>query len=167
MNSRWDRVTALFDAARALDPAARSAFLEIACAGDTDQRAEVEALLASEAAAAATFLVEPFAPELESLLRQSRALRSGQILKNRYRVDELFSVGGHALVYKAMDELLGRPVVVKVLRAEGRCNDMMRTRLHDEMQALARIDHPGVVGILDTVNWRTAVRFWSFNTSTG
>jgi serine/threonine protein kinase len=149
MNDRWDRLTALFDASRALDPAARSAFLEIACAGDADLRIEVEALLASDAAAG-DFLVEPIAPELGSSLQSRVLLQAGQVLKNRYRVEEVFSGGGQALVYRAMDELLCRPVVLKVLRAEGRHNSVMKARLHGEMEALARIDHPGVVGILDT-----------------
>jgi serine/threonine protein kinase len=150
VNDRWDRVTALFGAARALDLSTRSAFLEIACEGDIDLRAEVETLLASDTAAG-DFLVEPIAPELGLSFRQSRGLlEAGQVLKNRYRVEEVFSEGGQALVYKAVDELLRRPVVIKVLRAEGRRNSVMKTRLDEEMEALARIDHPGVVGILDT-----------------
>jgi len=52
-------------------------------------------------------------------------------------------------VYKATDELLRRPVVVKVMRAEGRWNHLLRARFEQEMRALARIDHPGVVGVLD------------------
>ncbi|MDE3165904.1 MAG: serine/threonine protein kinase [Acidobacteriota bacterium] len=150
MNDRWERVTALFDAARLLDGSARGAFLEVACGGDGELRAEVEALLASDAGAG-DFLAEPIVPELGAALRQPRALlEPGQVVKTRYRVEQMLSGGGQALVYRAFDELLHRPVVLKVLRAEGRRNRAMQARLREEMEALARIDHPGVVGILDT-----------------
>ena len=41
-------------------------------------------------------------------------------------------------------------MVVKLLRMEGRENGWLQTRLQEEMRLLARIDHPSVVGILDT-----------------
>src|SRR3974390_1037480 len=44
-----DRVQTVFDQAVALPPADRAAFLEAACAGDPDLRAEVEGLLACDA----------------------------------------------------------------------------------------------------------------------
>ena len=45
-----DRVQDLFDRAVGLPPAERAAFLEVACAGDPGLRAEVESLLACDAA---------------------------------------------------------------------------------------------------------------------
>ena len=46
MNESWDRLTAIFDAARLLEPSARGAFLDAACGGDAGMRVEIESLLA-------------------------------------------------------------------------------------------------------------------------
>jgi len=89
-----------------------------------------------------------------------KALEPGLILNGRYCVEDGLARGGRAVVYRATDRVLSRPLVVKVLNAEGRQNEWLRSRLRQEMEALARIDHPGMGGILDTANWRTAARFW-------
>ena len=43
----WQRVKAVFDAARERPPAERASYLEAACGGDASLRAEVESLLAA------------------------------------------------------------------------------------------------------------------------
>jgi class 3 adenylate cyclase/tRNA A-37 threonylcarbamoyl transferase component Bud32 len=54
-------------------------------------------------------------------------------------------------VYLAKDrQLLSKRVVVKVLLEEMSEDAWMRQKFFQEMEALARIDHPGVVGVLDT-----------------
>src|ERR1700704_4830693 len=55
---RWSRVKAIFDAAIAVAPPARPAFVAEACGGDEDLRAEVFALLAGHDGAAG-FLETP------------------------------------------------------------------------------------------------------------
>ena len=45
---RWQRLRRLFEAARELEPEAREALLDEACAGDAELRAEVESLLRAE-----------------------------------------------------------------------------------------------------------------------
>src|SRR5262245_1061780 len=47
MNTRWQQIEELFNAARELDPAERKAFLERNCA-DEDLRHELESLLAKD-----------------------------------------------------------------------------------------------------------------------
>lgn len=53
--------------------------------------------------------------------------------------------GGMGVVYKAWDERLHRPVAVKVLRTDGAAVDA--ARFEREARILARLDHPGVVGV--------------------
>jgi serine/threonine protein kinase len=145
VSERWERVTSLFGAARALDVPARDWFLRAAC-GDDELRAEVEALLAADVSHDG-FLEDPPWARLAPSSDVGPAL--GAVLKGRYRVESELAVGGQALVYLAEDQALRRPVVIKVMRAEGRRIRSLKSRFQQEMRALARIDHPGVVGILD------------------
>jgi len=146
----WDRVTALLAAARMLEPSARGPFLDAACGDGAGIRAEVESLLAQDVTSDG-FLAQPPTDLIEAAFQDSaETLAPGQILNGRYFVEDAMASGGQAVVYRARDQVLSRPVVIKVLNAEGRRNEWLRSRLRQEMEALARIDHPGVVGILDT-----------------
>jgi len=149
VNESWDRLTAIFDAARLLDTSARGAFLDAACGADAGLRAEIESLLAQNVTVD-RFLAEPPADLIAAAIRDKAALEPGLVLNGRYCVEDALASGGQAIVYRATDRLLSRPVVIKVLNAAGRQNEWLRSRLRQEMEALARIDHPGVVGILDT-----------------
>ncbi|WP_190024886.1 serine/threonine-protein kinase [Streptomyces hiroshimensis] len=77
----------------------------------------------------------------------------GKVLGGRYRVTATIGRGGMGVVARAVDELLGREVAVKVLRAftdsaEAELLDL-RTRMQREAQAAARIRHSGVVTVHD------------------
>lgn len=146
MNEHWERVTSLFGAARVLDPETRTSFLDVACRGDDELRAELETMLAADTQDDG-FLDDP--PWVTLAEPPETTLTNGQVLKNRYRVDKEIASGGQALVYEAHDLLLTRSVVIKVMRAEGRRNRWLKERFEHEMRALARIDHSGVVGIVD------------------
>jgi serine/threonine protein kinase/TolB-like protein/cytochrome c-type biogenesis protein CcmH/NrfG len=72
------------------------------------------------------------------------------VLKGRYEVERELGRGGMSAVYLARDrELLSKHVVVKVLLEETQVDPWIRQKFQQEMEALARIDHPGVVGVLD------------------
>jgi tRNA A-37 threonylcarbamoyl transferase component Bud32 len=149
MTEQWELITRLFAVARTLDGEQREAFLSAACNGDTVLRSEVESLLRNDQAD--SFLASPASAPLARALRESLTLpEAGQILRNRYRLEERMATGGQALVYRATDQLLSRPVVVKFLRMEGREEHALEARLRQEKEVLARIDHPAVVGIFDT-----------------
>ncbi|AUH45138.1 hypothetical protein CXR04_25535 [Streptomyces sp. CMB-StM0423] len=61
--------------------------------------------------------------------------------------------GGMGTVWRAVDEVLGREVAVKELRAfgEGAAHDAgeLRLRMQREARAAARVDHPGVIAVHD------------------
>ena len=72
------------------------------------------------------------------------------VLKNRYAVERELGRGGMSVVYLAHDRtLLNKPVVVKVLLEKQNQNEWVRKKFMQEMEALARIDHPGIISILD------------------
>ena len=56
---RWQQAQEIFGRASPLPDEARTRFLDEACAGDGDLRAEVESLLAHQSAATAEFLEPP------------------------------------------------------------------------------------------------------------
>ncbi len=154
---RWKRVAELFEAALEMEDS--TAFLAGACADDTDLRAEVDSLL-EEHARAGDFLNRPASAEAASALQ--RVWRDGPLsteddpylgmtLMTRYRIEAKLARGGQALVYRASDlAVMARPVVVKILIQAAEENDWLRKKFEQELEALSRIDHPGVAGVLDT-----------------
>src|SRR5438105_5333556 len=78
------------------------------------------------------------------------ALESGSVIKDRYRIIEPLGRGGFGTVYLAEDQqLLSKRVVVKVLSSRSESNSWSRKKFRSEMEALSRIDHPGIVTLLD------------------
>ena len=85
--------------------------------------------------------------ELTALLG-SPALGEGGVLVDRYHLGRLLGRGGMADVYLARDEVLGRPVAVKVFHsATGALGDPRRQR--HEAELLASLNHPGLVTVFD------------------
>ncbi|MFD3622788.1 serine/threonine-protein kinase [Streptomyces sp. NPDC058676] len=78
---------------------------------------------------------------------------AGRMLAGRYRVVGQLGRGGMGVVWRAVDEVLGREVAVKELRtytdAEGPELDGLRLRMQREARAAARVRHPGVVAVHD------------------
>jgi serine/threonine protein kinase len=75
---------------------------------------------------------------------------SGQTLNARYLIQNELKRGGMGVVYLALDQQLhSRPVVVKVLLDEAFQSEYVVQKFRQEVEALSRIDHPGIVGIID------------------
>ena len=73
-----------------------------------------------------------------------------EVWKNRYLIDRELGRGGVGIVYLARDQqLLSKPVVIKVLQDATNPDPYLQKKFKQEIEALARIDHPGVVGVLD------------------
>lgn len=70
----------------------------------------------------------------------------GAVLADRYAIEEHLARGGMSDVYQATDQVLRRPVAVKVYRA-GATHD--RARFDAEVRLLAGLSHPGLVQVFD------------------
>jgi eukaryotic-like serine/threonine-protein kinase len=73
----------------------------------------------------------------------------GGVLGGRYRLGELLGRGGMAEVFRARDEVLERPVAVKIFRRDSSVPDE-QARQRIEVQMLAGLRHPGLVTVFDT-----------------
>ncbi|MFF7376929.1 protein kinase [Streptomyces massasporeus] len=78
---------------------------------------------------------------------------AGRLLAGRYRVAAALGRGGMGIVWKAVDEVLGREVAVKELRtytdAAGPELAALQLRMQREARAAARVRHPGVIAVHD------------------
>lgn len=74
----------------------------------------------------------------------------GQLLNGRYLIQHELKRGGMGVVYLAVDQQLhSRRVVIKVLLDEAFQSEYVVQKFKQEVEALSRIDHPGIVGIID------------------
>ena len=73
----------------------------------------------------------------------------GKMLDNRYELLEVIGSGGMAMVYKAKDHRLNRPVAVKILKSDLAEDADFRRRFRDESQAVAMLSHPNIVSVYD------------------
>src|SRR5260221_10570351 len=112
---RWQRVENLFQAARH-HPSAdeRVTFLDGACAGDAELRAEVEALLAAEDSAG-SFINIPAMKIAAGMIAEDRAAEMFGRSVAHYKILSLLGAGGMGEIYLAEDAELGRKVALKFL----------------------------------------------------
>src|ERR1044072_4102345 len=77
-------------------------------------------------------------------------LPAGTLLDGRYLILGELGRGGFGCVFLASDEkVMSKKVVVKVLQDRGLRNEWTVQKSRREIEALSRIDHPGVVGGFD------------------
>jgi len=152
---RWRQIEQLYHSALELPAAGRPAFLEQACAADTDLRGEVESLLAAsgdaeryftaavrDAASHAAAGGSPTPPE-RTLIFPTKKL-------GRYELIEQVGKGGMGVVYRANDPTIGRTVAIKtILLDEAERGSELRGRLLRESQAGGQLQHPNIVAVYD------------------
>jgi serine/threonine protein kinase len=78
-------------------------------------------------------------------------VQAGALLNDRYLIVRELSSGGFGKVFLAQDlQLHNRPVVVKIQLDRAIDDPWFEKKFNEELRALALIDHPGVVGALDS-----------------
>ena len=80
-----------------------------------------------------------------------RLAMTGQRLADRYELLTRLGAGGMAEVWEGIDHNLGRRVAIKILHGHLAADSSVLHRFRSEAHAAARLTHPGIVGIYDTV----------------
>jgi eukaryotic-like serine/threonine-protein kinase len=73
----------------------------------------------------------------------------GELIADRYELEELVGKGGMSSVYRARDRLLERTVAIKVLHEHHSRDDDYVERFRREARAAARLQHPNIVTVID------------------
>src|SRR5262245_4136482 len=81
-------------------------------------------------------------------MRQRASDRLGRWIKQKYRLDSLLGVGGMATVYAAKHRN-GARIALKILHAEFAREEGVKARFLREGYVANKVDHTGVVKILD------------------
>jgi eukaryotic-like serine/threonine-protein kinase len=76
-------------------------------------------------------------------------------LAGRYRLCRWLAAGGMGQVWQAVDEVLGRPVAVKLLRDEYAQDPSFVRRFRAEARYGAAVTHPGIASVFDYGEVRT------------
>jgi len=76
-------------------------------------------------------------------------IAEGARLKDRYRLERLLGRGGMAAVWLAQDEVLERPVAIKVLSDTIASDPEFIARFRREARIAAGLSHPNLIGVYD------------------
>src|SRR4051812_2221141 len=73
----------------------------------------------------------------------------GTLLSGRYRLDARIGAGGMSTVFRAFDTVLERQVAIKLMHQEITSDSDQLERFRREARAVAQLNHPHVVGVID------------------
>ena len=73
----------------------------------------------------------------------------GDVVQDRYEIEERLGAGGMSNVYCARDRVLERRVALKVLHEQFTDDPEYVERFRHEAQAIARLSHPNIVTVID------------------
>jgi serine/threonine-protein kinase len=73
----------------------------------------------------------------------------GEVLSDRYELEELVGTGGMSSVFRAHDRLLDRKVALKILHRQYTDDVEYVERFRHEARAVATLSHPNIVTVID------------------
>jgi serine/threonine-protein kinase len=73
----------------------------------------------------------------------------GELIADRYELEELVGSGGMSSVYRAHDRLLERTVALKILHEQYTRDDDYVERFRREARSVAQLTHPNIVTVID------------------
>ena len=144
ITSDSQRTIEVFEAVLERAPPDRIAYLDEACRGDPELRAEVESLLKADEQARGFLeppkqVMKPSSPEYDPLV----GTKIG-----RYHIQRVIAAGGMGTVYEALQEEPHRTVALKVIRP-GLASRSALHRFKHESEILGRLRHPGIAQIYE------------------
>ncbi|HKQ78966.1 MAG TPA: protein kinase [Blastocatellia bacterium] len=168
---RWREIDEILQAALERAETDRRSFLDTACATDATLRGEVEAYLAAHRQAGdflgasaiewvatmgaqgeVRLITIPLTGAPPTQASRLNLFESGSLLDGRYVIEKEIGQGGIGVVYLARDRKLSNYVVIKTLIEPAytdRESEWIEEKFRQEIEVMARISHPGVVGALD------------------
>jgi len=171
MSTQSEFVAQLFEAALALEPEERKAFLDKVCGEDTQIRQTVEELLAEDARAGSFLEHPPFgfrgqaridaprspsstlsieANQVPALLPAPGRFQPGQVLVGRFIIIRFIAQGGMGEVYEAEDRFLhGARVALKTILPHIAENPALQQRFKQEVLLAREVNHPNLCPIFD------------------
>lgn len=90
----------------------------------------------------AAIVASIFEPE-----RQQR--RQGNLIADRFQIEEQIGEGAFGIVYRATDLELGRTVALKMRRSDDEASRELIQQWIEEARLAARLEHPGIVSVFD------------------
>jgi serine/threonine protein kinase len=85
----------------------------------------------------------------KSVLQPMPDPRIGALLKGRYQIEAPLGEGGMAMVYRARNTLVDRPVAVKVMNTHLASDAALKERFRREAKNAASVAHPNIIDIYD------------------
>src|SRR5437868_8805497 len=79
----------------------------------------------------------------------SRPPQPGDLIADRYELEELVGTGGMSTVFRARDVQLDRRVALKILHEHYAADPEYLERFRREARAVARLSHPNIVTVID------------------
>ncbi len=79
----------------------------------------------------------------------TRPPQPGDLIADRYELEELVGTGGMSTVFRARDRQLERLVAIKILHEHYAEDPEYLERFRREARAVARLSHPNIVTVID------------------
>ncbi len=98
--------------------------------------------------------------QLRRQLRAGRKLRQGDVLSDRYELEQQLGSGGFATVWRAMDLKSNRLVALKILHGQYSEDKSRRERFFRGARKMAGLKHEGIVTVLEQACQDGQVHFY-------
>lgn len=73
----------------------------------------------------------------------------GKLIQDKYRIENLLAKGSMGVIYKAVQEHIGREVAIKVMHSYLVSDEESLKRYYKEAKAASRLNHPNIITLYD------------------